>query len=100
MANPALGFTHEFLIGRRDEDIFDQEDARQLGLIKRRVMLTGRGERQEVWAISLGRTGCFDLIVEPERAADGRITGLICAAADITLRKRAEEPAVAGGHSP
>ncbi|MCB8745744.1 PAS domain S-box protein [Rhodoferax sp. U2-2l] len=91
VANPALGFTHEFLIGRRDEDIFDQEDARQLGLIKRRVMLTGRGERQEVWATSLGRTGCFDLIVEPERAADGRITGLICAAADITSRKRAEE---------
>jgi two-component system sensor histidine kinase UhpB len=91
IANPALGARVEELIGRRDEDLLGQEGARPLTTIKRRVLRTGRGERQEVWVTNNGQTGCFELIAEPERGPDGRITGLICAATDITKRKQAED---------
>ena len=91
VANPVLGVRADDVLGRTDTQILGPTAARPLNAIKRRVLRTGRGERQEAWVTNNGRTGCFDFIVEPERAADGRITGLICAAADITRRKRAEE---------
>lgn len=90
VANPALNSTQDDLIGRNDDDILGK-DATPLTRIKRRVLRTGVGERKEVWVSWIKGTGCFDLIVEPEHDADGRITGLICAATDITSRKQAEE---------
>lgn len=90
IANPALGVSPQDLLGRRDEEILGKAGARPLTAIKRRVLRTGQGERHELW-LSLGdATGCFDLIVEPERTPDGRIAGVVCAAADITRRKQAE----------
>lgn len=90
IANPALGATEQTLIGRTDAEVLGRTAARPLTAIKRRVLRTGRGERQEIWVTHRERTGCFDLIVEPELGRDGRITGIICAAADITHRKRAQ----------
>lgn len=91
IANPALGVGMTELIGRTDAEAIGRQAARPLIAIKRRVLRSGHGEREELWVTNNGRTGCFDLIVEPERDADGKITGIVCAATDITLRKRAEE---------
>jgi PAS domain S-box-containing protein len=91
IANPTLGAAPEELIGRSDEEILGRQAARPLAAIKRRVLRSGRGEHREVRVTRGDHTGCFDLIVEPERNADGRISGLVCAAADITQRKNAEE---------
>jgi hypothetical protein len=91
IANPALGATAADLIGRSDDEVLGKQAARPLTTIKRRVLRTGLGERQEVWVALDKKNGCFDLIVEPERGPDGRITGVICAAADITERKLAED---------
>jgi PAS domain S-box-containing protein len=90
VANPSLGATRDDLIGRTDSQVLGAENGKQLERIKRRVMRNGKGERLEVQVTNKGRTGCFDLIVEPERGVDGRITGVICAATDITQRRQAQ----------
>ena len=90
IGNPALGVTADALIGRTDEEIFGAERAAPLIAIKRRVLATGRGERQEVYLEREGHAGWFDLMVEPLRDASGKVVGITCAALDITKRKKAE----------
>lgn len=88
--NPGLGLSPGDLIGRNDDEAFEAESARPLTTLKRRVLRSGRGGRQEVWVTRGGRRGCYDLIVEPQRDARGRITGIVCAASDVTERAVAQ----------
>jgi PAS domain S-box-containing protein len=97
IANPVLGLTAAAILGHCDAELLGPEAAAPLVRIKRRVMRTGRGERQEVWVTRDGTSGCYDLIVEPQRNPEGRILGVVCAAADITARKHAEQ-ALAAAH--
>lgn len=90
IANPALGLRGEDIVGRTDAEILGRKAAAFLVRIKNQAMREGRSLREEVWLEMGDRTGCFDLIVEPERDADGRVIGVLCAAADITERKLAE----------
>jgi signal transduction histidine kinase len=55
------------------------------------VLRTGRGVRQEVWVALDDRRGCYELVVEPQRDAKGRISGVVCATSDITERALAQE---------
>ena len=91
VANPALGATEEDLLGRTDEEIMGAEAAAPLSAIKRRVLESGRAERRDVWVANKGHLGCFDLVVEPECDAGGRVVGILCAAQDIT-RRMVDEP--------
>jgi len=91
IANPALGFTAEGVLGRTDAELLGARAARTLTRIKRRVLRSGVGERQEVWVERDGQRGCFDLTVDPQRDKAGRVCGLVCAAADITERKQAQQ---------
>ena len=77
--------------GRCDEDFFGPREAARLKEIKIGVLATGNGARTEV--LRRGRSGdtWFDLIIEPERDASGRIIGLINILLDITERKLAQE---------
>lgn len=86
VANPALGATEDELLGRSDDDILGPEAAAPLVAIKRGVLASGRPARRDVWVDNQGRRGCFDLVVEPERDAAGRVVGIVCAAFDITHR--------------
>jgi PAS domain S-box-containing protein len=80
----------EAFIGRTDAEIFPQQTAAPLMAFKRLVLETGRGERAEM-QLSFGVIdACYDMIVEPIRDDSGRITGLACAAIDLTDRRRAE----------
>jgi PAS domain S-box-containing protein len=90
IANPALGFDDKDLIGSTDAELLGARAAAPLTCIKRGVLRSGRGVRKEVWVTRAGQSGCFDMIVEPRRAANGRIVGIIGAAADITGRNIAE----------
>lgn len=90
IANPSLGLSGTDIIGRTDAELLGREAAAPLVRIKNRAMRQGRGAREEVWVQRDGQAGCFDLIVEPERDAGGKVVGVLCAAADITERKRAE----------
>lgn len=89
--NSRFGYREDDLLGRSDEDLFEPESATRLLAIKRQVLASGRGVRQEVWLKQEGRQYCFDLLVEPERAADGTVMGIVSAALDITERKTREE---------
>jgi len=96
VANPALGATEDELLGRSDDEILGPEAAAPLVAIKRGVLASGRPARRDVWVDNQGRSGCFDLVVEPERDAAGRVVGIVCAAFDITQRMSAPGGAQAG----
>ena len=90
VGNPTLGLTADGAIGRTDDELLGEEVARPLTDIKRRVLATGTSARQEARVTREGQSAWYDLTVEPLRAPDGRIDGVICAAIDITARKSAE----------
>lgn len=94
IANPGFGTSPADVIGHFDEEIMHPEDAASITLVKRRVLATGRGERHEVRVRRGDQAGWYDLIVEPDRDAAGGVVGVVCAAADITVRKQAEADAV------
>jgi PAS domain S-box-containing protein len=89
--NPALGYAAQQVVGHRDADLFARpEDAARTESIKRSVIETGVARREEV-RVTLGDLVRFyDLVVQPDRDADGRIVGVNCAAVDVTERRQAE----------
>jgi signal transduction histidine kinase len=75
------------VIGKTDADLFSAEDAMRLTALKRRVMAAGLLTREEV-SVTVGtRTSFYDMTLDPLFDADGAVTGLTCAATDITERK-------------
>ncbi len=89
--NPALGMSASDLIGKRDSEVLEHaEDAAQLDEIKYAAILTGTAQRGEVQVRSSGESRFYDLNVQPDRAANGTIRGVNCAAIDVTERKRME----------
>jgi len=82
--NPQTARMPEDLIGRRHADLYGPEDAALLDAIKRPVLETGRGARQEVHLTVGGRRKVFDLCVEPMQDHSGAVTGVFSAAIDVT----------------
>jgi PAS domain S-box-containing protein len=80
------------IIGKRDIDIMpSREDAERVQALKQRVLDTGVGLYEQISVLYHdGLVHTYDLVVQPIRAEDGRITGIRCAAADITAYKEAE----------
>ena len=90
--NPKLGYKASEVIGKTDADIMDSAYAARLTEIKRGVIDTGKPTREEVvTAAPGGPIEYYDLSVEPLRDEAGGIIGVICAATDITERKKAEQ---------
>lgn len=79
------------VLGKTDYDLFPDDEAARLTSIKRRVLETGIGAREEVKVTYIGNTIFQDITVEPLYDADGKIVGITCAAIDATLHKQAEE---------
>lgn len=79
------------MLGKTDSELFDGEVADRLTQIKARVLLTGRGLRQEISRTAGGERHFYDLTVEPVRDGEGQITGITGAAMEVTERKRLEE---------
>ena len=88
--NPPFGFTAEQTIGKTDADRLPEQEAAKLTAIKRRVLESGKGARQNVWITLEGKTFVYDLTVEPLRDDAGAVIGVTCAALDITERKSRE----------
>lgn len=88
--NPQLGFAAENTLGKTDLDLLPPEDAERLTEIKRRVLETGTGTREEV-RTTTGDAFYYDLTVEPLRDSAGDVVGLSGAAVDITGRKHVEQ---------
>jgi signal transduction histidine kinase/ActR/RegA family two-component response regulator len=77
-------------IGKTDREIFGPDDGALLEAIKREVMATRIGRREEVKVRIGGAEVFFDLTVEPMRDASGDIAGVTSATLDITEQKQAE----------
>ncbi len=79
-------------LGRAHDDFFLPDDAARLTEIKRRVLETGMGRREPVELTAGGRKQYYDLTVEALRDTEGQVTGVTCAAADITeLREKTDK---------
>ena len=88
--NPALGYKAEEVVGKFDADIFQPDDAQKLGDLKRQVLLTGQGIKEEVLVSVENDFRCYVLTVAPLCDRNGNIEGVTCAALDITDRKKTE----------
>jgi hypothetical protein len=89
--NPHRDFDPEGVIGKRDDELADNEGARQLMRLKRKVLAREKGVRTEI-TFPLGDDSVtYDITAEPMRDAAGEVIGVTTAALDITARKRAEE---------
>ena len=89
--NPAFGYDATEVLGKSDSDLLERAgDAARTEGIKRRVIETGMGERQEVTIAHHGAQYWYDLSVRPQHDVNGVIVGVTCAAVDITTRKQAE----------
>ncbi len=86
----SVHFPEAAFLGKTDAELFPPEESARLNELKRRVLKSGLGLREEVYWTLGGETLTFDLTVEPVRDASGAVSGITCAAMDITKRKRAE----------
>ena len=82
--NVAREFEGEQVVGRLDSELLPPEDAQRLTDIKRQVLETGVARRTETFLSLNGEVRHYDLIVEPLQDSSGEVTGIICAATDIT----------------
>lgn len=88
--NPAPEFSAESIVGRTDRDLFG-DGASGLEALKLSVLDTGRSVRQELMIPYGGRETWWDIQAEPRRDVTGEITGVICAAVDLTERHEREQ---------
>ena len=89
--HPDPDFQDEAVIGRRDDELADDEGRRQLMELKRRVIQQRSGARAEITLRQTGGPVTYDVTAEPLRDPDGAVIGVTTAALDITERKRAQE---------
>lgn len=88
--NPQLGYQPEDIIGRTDDDFLVLHDSARLNALKKGVLETGNGIRDEVCLTIKGKARFFDMTMEPLYNEHGDIIGITGASMDITQRKQAE----------
>ena len=76
--------------GKLDADLFTPENAKRLTELKRRVLQTGRGCRQEIRKESEEGDRHFELTLEPLHDESGNVTGISGMAMEITDRRIAD----------
>ncbi|MBP5974509.1 response regulator [Brasilonema sp. CT11] len=89
--NASLASTPEEMIGKQDCDLICAEDAERFTSIKRDVLTTGVGTREEVSITTAQGKQYYDLTVEPLHNESQEIIGITGASIDISERKLAEE---------
>jgi len=82
--NPNPGFTAEQIIGKTDSDILPEKEAATLTAIKRQVLETGKGTRQNIQTTVSGKTRMVDLTVEPLHDTAGAVIGITCTSLEVT----------------
>jgi PAS domain S-box-containing protein len=85
-----MGVPVEQIVGKTTEELLGPEIAAKLNAIRREVLRTGEGKREDVH-LRVGPVEKYmELVIQPTRDEHGRIVGLTNAAIDVTERKRAE----------
>ncbi len=85
--NPAFDFYPEQLIGKTDDEINSSKDVSDLIALKRSVLDTGVGRREEIRLRYREVDYFYDVTVEPLCDEKANIIGLTVAAIDITKEK-------------
>ncbi|MGL4375438.1 MAG: PAS domain-containing sensor histidine kinase [Microcoleaceae cyanobacterium] len=79
------------MLGKLDLDLIEiQNEAEHLTKIKKFVLETGQGSREEVAITHKEQLNYYDFTLEPLRDSNGEIIGITGAAVDISDRKRTE----------
>ena len=90
--NPVLAWAEQDVIGKTDIEIVGEQVATRLTAIKKNVLETGVGARVEVPIPHGGKQHYVDFTIEPLTDSAGLVTGLTCAATDVTpLRELSQE---------
>ncbi len=92
--NQGDGFPNDSDVGKADADLMSVADAARLVQVKRGVLESGIGTREEITVTLGGQPRTFDLTIEPLHDTEGNVVGITCASIDITERKR-EQAAIA-----
>jgi signal transduction histidine kinase/integral membrane sensor domain MASE1/ActR/RegA family two-component response regulator len=81
----------EHTIGHTDAELMPTKEGERLTALKRRVIESGIGVREEVAVTLPDGPRSYDLMIEPRRNAAGEIVGVAGVSVDITERKRQEQ---------
>jgi two-component sensor histidine kinase len=87
--NPPLGVALEDFVGRTETDVLTPATVEAVRSVKLEAIAAAAPRRAEVPIEVAGRTGWFDLRIEPITLRDGR-AGLIATSTDITAIKQQE----------
>lgn len=88
--NPIAGMREMHMLGKTDAELFSPEDAAQLNELKLNVLRTGKENRSEIKIQQDGRLFFYDISSEPILGESGNITGITCAATDISALRHTE----------
>jgi len=92
VANPQVGLTEKDMLGKTDQDILTEEDAKKLTQIKLEVMATGKPFHVETSVVSKeGELEYFSGSYVPKFNREGLPDGLIGYFQNVTARKKAEQ---------
>ena len=91
MHNPQLPRPIIEQLGKTANEIFNPEEAARITKVRRRVLETGVGVRDEIQATFGGRKHYFDTTIEPLLDSTGAVTGLTGASTDVTELREANE---------
>jgi len=91
MYNSQLPFSVAEKLGKSIDEIFDPEEAARMREVRRRVLETGVGARDEIQVTVGGRKQYLDTTVEPLFDSTGAVIGLTGASMDVTALREATE---------
>src|ERR1039457_3750407 len=91
MYNPQLPRPVSEQLGKTAGEIFDPEEAARITEVRRRVLETGVGVRDEIQVTFGGRKHYLDTTIEPVLDTSGAVTGLTGASMDVTELRVASE---------
>jgi PAS domain S-box-containing protein len=89
--NPHPDFDVSMLIGKRGDELEYSDEMRQFIALRRQVLGSGKGIREEISFNRSDGVHTYDTIIEPLFNDTGDVIGGTVSALDITERKKAEE---------
>lgn len=90
VVNPPPGLSAEHFIGKTDRDLFCEEDQLKLIPAKQKLMETGKSTVLEVDVDMNGTAKSYNVRLDPAIDREGRVTGVIGTAVDLTHKRESE----------
>ncbi|MGD0508663.1 MAG: PAS domain S-box protein [Terriglobales bacterium] len=90
MYNSQLPFSDSEKLGKNVGEVFDPEEAARIAEVRRRVLETGEGARDEIQVTFGGRKQYLRTTIEPLLDSAGAVIGLTGAAMDVTELREAQ----------